>query len=196
MSVRAAGWKPRQSKVSREGQEGWAREAQAVQDSHQGARAEPEGQPGRLRPNRNPSERPGWGRSRGDPAKQEPCRMARVGLEGQSREALAKEQPWRMARAGPEGQTRRALARQEARAEPAAWQAARVTPAGQEAWVAPTGRGAWVELALERTLWAPRLQRALEQPLGRQRAPGWPPGHVGQRKPPSSSSSEESEAAD
>ncbi len=107
--------------------------------------------------------------------------MASVGLEGQSREAPAKEQPWRMARAGPEGQTRRALARQEARAEPAAWQAARVTPAGQEAWVAPTGRGAWVaptgrgawvELALERTLWAPRLQRALEQPLGRQRAPG------------------------
>ncbi len=98
--------------------------------------------------------------------------MARVGLEGQSREAPAKEQPWRMARAGPEGQTRQALARQEARAEPAAWQAARVTPAGQEAWVAPTGRGAWVELALERTLWAPRLQRALEQPLGRQRAPG------------------------
>ncbi len=37
--------------------------------------------------------------------------------------------------AGPEGQTRPALTRQEARAEPAAWPAARAAPAGQEAWV-------------------------------------------------------------
>ncbi len=129
--------KPRQSQVSSEGQEGWTREAQAVQESQQGARAEPEG------------------RSRGATAKQEPWRMARAGLEGQSREAPAKQPPWRMARKGPngrsrwapakqepwrmaraglEGQTRQVLARQEARAQPAAWQAARVAPAGQEAW--------------------------------------------------------------
>ncbi len=53
----------------------------------------------------------------------------------------AEQEPWRMARAGPEQQTRPALARQEARGEPAAWQAARVGPAGQEAWMAPAGRG-------------------------------------------------------
>ncbi len=46
-----------------------------------------------------------------------------------------------MIRAGPEGQTRLALTHQEARAEPAAWPAARAAPAGQEAWVAPAGRG-------------------------------------------------------
>ncbi len=70
-----------------------------------------------------------------------------------------------MARAGLEGQTRPALARQEARAEPAAWQAARVAPAGQEAWAAPARRGA---LAAQGR--PPGQQRALEQPPGLE---GW-----------------------
>ncbi len=52
-----------------------------------------------------------------------------------------------MARVGLEGQTRQALARQRAKAEPAAWQAARVAPAGQEAWVVPAEQGAWAALA-------------------------------------------------
>ncbi len=92
--------KPRQSQVSREGQEGWVREAQAVQESQKWARMEPEGQT--------------WER-----AKQEPWKMARVGLEGQSRVVSAKQQPWKMVRAGPEGQTMRALARQEAKVDSA-----------------------------------------------------------------------------
>ncbi len=108
--------KPRQSQVSREGQDGWVREAQAVQESQKWARMEPEG------------------RTREAPAKQEPWRIARAGLEGQSREVPAKHQPWKMVRAGPEGQTRRALACQEAK----------VNSAGQGAWawVEPAGQGA------------------------------------------------------
>ncbi len=70
-----------------------------------------------------------------------------MGPEGRSRGAPAKQEPWRMARVGLEGQTRQALACQRAKAEPAAWQAARVAPAGQEAWVVPAEQGAWAALA-------------------------------------------------
>ncbi len=107
-----------------------------------------------------------------------------------------------MTRAGPEGKTRPALARQEASADPAAWQAARVArqevpagqgawevPAGQGAWAAPAGQGAWAAQG-----WPPGQQRALEWPPSRHRAPGLPPDHVGQRKP--SSSDDKSETAE
>ncbi len=145
-------------KRTREGREGWARKAQAVQESRQGARAEP---------------------------------------EGRTREAPAEQEPWMLARVGLEGQPRRALVRQEARAEPAAWQAARVAPAGQEAWVVPAEQGAWAALAGQgawawaepagQWAWAepagqgawvaPAGQGAwevMERPPGQQWAPGWP----------------------
>ncbi len=81
--------------------------------------------------------------------------------------------------AGPEGQTRPALTRQEARAEPAAWPAARAAPAGQEAWVqfrcrqgegawgAPAGRGAWAALAGRGAWAAPAGRGAWAAPAGR-----------------------------
>ncbi len=66
--------KPRQSQVSREGQEGWVREAQAVQESQKWARMEPEG------------------RTREVPAKQQPWKMVRAGPEGQTRRVLARQE--------------------------------------------------------------------------------------------------------
>ncbi len=151
-----------------------------------------------------------------DPAEQEPWRMA---MAGRTREDPAELEPWRIARAGPEGQTRPALARQEARGEPAAWLAARVGPAGQEAWVAPAGRGAWEApaglgareaLAGRGAREAPAGRGAREAPAGRGaraalvgrgagaaqgRPPGQqtalerPPGLEGWKEPSSSSSS-------
>ncbi len=114
--------------------------------------------------------------------------MARAGLEGQTRWGLACPESWQEARAEPAAwhAASVAAAGQEARAEPAKHGACEV-PAGQVAWVEPAEQGAWVA--------SPRQEArmALGRPPGRQRAPGWPPGLVGRRKP--SSSSDESEAA-
>ncbi len=71
-----------------------------------------------------------------------------------------------MARAGPEGQTRLTLAHQEARAEPAAWQAARAAPAGQEAWVTPAGWDTWEAPAGQGVWAAPSGRWAWEAPAG------------------------------
>ncbi len=163
-----AGW-PRRSQVSREGQECWAREAQAVQESQHGTRARTEG------------------RTREAPAKQEPQQMARVGPEGQTRWALVLLETRQEARvetaAWQSGREEPVLMRELA--EQGAWaeHISRVeSVSGQGDWVEPAGQGAWVEPAGQR--WPP----------GRQRTPGLPPGLVGWRKPSSSSYSDESGA--
>ncbi len=98
-------------------------------------------------------------------------------------EECPEEKAARGAKAGhPEQEAGAGPAGQDARVEPVAWLAARVAPAGQEAWAAPADR--------------PGQQRALKWPPGRKRAPGWPPGHVGPRELFSSSDDDESGAAE
>ncbi len=103
-----------------------------------------------------------------------------MGLEERTTEAPAVRESWLRARVELEGRTREASSVLESwlkTREDLTGQAARAVPASR---TEPTSR---MELAGQGA-WA-----AQGQPPTQQWAPGWPPGHVGWRKPSSSSSS-------
>ncbi len=67
---------------TREGREGWAREAQQSRKSWQGARRSRRDGPWRIRPNRNPGGWPWWDEPREDPAKQDTLEDSQGGTGG------------------------------------------------------------------------------------------------------------------